>query len=134
MERVDKVVDAVDQYDQSDSDYNSASGSVLVDKVLIEESDGYSARRWTDGATLERTDDAMEFRGKVQLGGSWGFLPTNLDAMVTKSDSPDSTTYKVKYKDWSLSGPNTHIVKVDKETGQWDVKKRWLGILPARLD
>ena len=60
-------------------------------------------------------------------------LPVGLDTKITKTDSPEATTCKIKY-DGSVSGPNTHIVQVDKKTGEWDVKKRWLGIFPAKID
>lgn len=134
MQRVDEVVDAVDRFDQSGDDFNKTKGSVLVDKVMIEEGgDILNPRRWTDGATLTREGDRMEFQAKAELAGSWGFLPMGLEAKVSKSDSPEATAYKIKYEG-SVSGPSTHIVEVDKKTGEWDVKKRWMGIFPASLD
>ena len=42
IERVDQVVAAVDKFDQSESDFNKSDGSVLVDKVVIAESDGWN--------------------------------------------------------------------------------------------
>lgn len=134
VERVDSVVDAVDSFDQSDSDYNKAAGSVLVDKVMIEPGDGaFNVRRWTDGATITRDGDRMEFRGKAQLPGSFGFLPTGLEANVSKTDTPDSTSYKIRYRDSLLSGPNTQIVEVNKSTGEWNVQTRWLGLIPGPI-
>ena len=134
MERVDSVIEAIDRFDQSDSDFNKSDGSVLVDKVMIDEGDGmFNPRRWADGATLVRNGEQMEFKANAQLAGMWGMLPIGLDTKITKTDSPEVTTYKIKYEG-SVSGPSTHIVEVDKKTGEWDVKKRWMGIFPAKLD
>lgn len=134
MERVDSVFEAIDRFDQSDSDFNKSDGSVLVDRVMIDEGDGmFNPRRWADGATLVRNGEQMEFKANAQLAGTWGLLPIGLDTKITKTDSPEATTYKIKYEG-SVSGPSTHIVEVDKKTGEWDVKKRWMGIFPAKLD
>lgn len=133
IERVDQVVAAVDKFDQSESDFNKSDGSVLVDKVVIAESDGWNPRRWTDGAELTREGDNLTFKGNAELSGSWMFLPMGLDTAVSKSDSPTRTTYKLKFEG-DVSGPNTQIVEVDKTTGEWNLKKRWMGFIPASFD
>ena len=61
------------------------------------------------------------------------FLPMGLDTAVSKSDSPTRTTYKLKFEG-DVSGPNTQIVEVDKTTGEWNLKKRWMGFIPASFD
>lgn len=134
IDKVDSVVEAIDRFDQTESDFNKTDGSVLVDEVVIHEGNGMlDVRRWAEGATLVRDGEQLEFKANAQLAGTWGMIPVGLDTEITKIDSPEATTYKIKYEG-SVAGPSTHVVEVDKATGEWDVQKKWMGIFPARLD
>lgn len=133
MAKVDKVVEAIDRYDQSEHDFNKKKGSVLVDQVQIGRTGLYEeAVLSSDGVTLNRDGDATLFDGNVQFGGNMYGFPVGLDAKVTKFDSPEATKYTVRYTD-DVAGPNTEIVEVDKQTGDWTLQKRWLGFIPAPI-
>jgi hypothetical protein len=89
--------------------------------------------RFTDGVSLTRDGDKLEFQGNVEYPTSIYALPATADSEITKTESPDATKYKIKLEG-SVAGPNTQIVEVDKKTGDWNVKKLWMGFFPASLE
>lgn len=131
---IDSQIASYQTYDQTEHDLNPAPGQLRFDANRLR--DGVVREDTpTDWVTLtENANGGSEFEGPGTFRALDFFTQRRaFRAQINKTETPNEIRYKVRVKNFAFRGPNTLLLKIDKESGEWDYSKRWFGLVPGPI-